>query len=141
MCQGRVSCHKTTNASLFSGGDINTYPQSLGLGYGRESRVGHICSPCPHMPISDIPLIVVILERCVQNVQILGFQPKVISILAFHCHCATEYTMFPSTNMTLFYNYKLVMYNIEQYCDSGVGRQTTTMFQVDTLFKRSCMIT
>ena len=31
---------KVNNAVLFSGGDINTFLQSLGSGYGRDSRVG-----------------------------------------------------------------------------------------------------
>ena len=38
MCHNHL-CHKTKNAFLFPGRDINTYLQSLGSGYGRESRV------------------------------------------------------------------------------------------------------
>ena len=33
-------CHKKKNAVLFSGGDINTYLQSLGSGYGVDNKNG-----------------------------------------------------------------------------------------------------
>ena len=38
-------CHKKTNASLFSGGEINLYLQSFGTGYGTESRQGITTEP------------------------------------------------------------------------------------------------
>ena len=39
------SCHKTTNASLISSGEINLYLQSLETGYGTESRQGITTKP------------------------------------------------------------------------------------------------
>ena len=37
MCRGHGACHKTKNATLFSGSDMNAYLLSLGSGYGTES--------------------------------------------------------------------------------------------------------
>ena len=39
------SCHKTTNASLISGREINLFLQSFKTGYGTESRQGITTEP------------------------------------------------------------------------------------------------
>ena len=44
MCHDH-SCHKTTNATLISGREINLYLQSFGPGYGTESRQGITTEP------------------------------------------------------------------------------------------------
>ena len=52
-----------------------------------------------------------------------------------------KHTVQITVQLSIFYIYKRIRYWIVVILVSGVVRQTTTMLQVDTLFKRSCTIT